>query len=82
MAIAQAPLAAAARARALHGVRGRAVRVGGDDVAAHHDARSRRDHFACPRPCALGEVPRRLVQLELQHLFRELAAVVVRRGGR
>ena len=41
-----------------------------------------RNHFALPRSCALGEVRRRLVQLELRHLFRQLAArsCVVGRG--
>ena len=33
-----------------------------------------RNHFALPEPGALGEVRGRLVQLELRHLFRQLAA--------
>ena len=32
-----------------------------------------RDHFALPVPAALGEVPARLVQLELQRLLHQLA---------
>ena len=33
-----------------------------------------RNHFALPEPGALGEVPGGLVQLQLRHLFRQLAA--------
>ena len=55
----------------LHGVCGRTVRVGRDHVAAH-DHRDHGGSFRAADDPALGEIPDRLVQLELQRLFQEL----------
>ena len=63
--------AAAHPARRLHGVRGRAVRVGRDHVAAHDDGDHARPFRAADPILHWEKFPTRLVQLELQRLFQE-----------